>query len=82
MAYNFDKETQVGNWEVKVDTAAFYGYFENVETGDGGGLWFDGESVSEPTVLSITDYDGLSVLPRQVSTALENMSIEVGEDFK
>lgn len=63
MAYNFDVRVQVGEYTIEIDSTACYGYFENAETGDGGGLWFAEDKV-------LVDYDGVFSLPKKVADAL------------
>lgn len=56
--YNFDLAGVIGDWKIEIDSKAQYGYFENLQTGTSGGLWFeDGK---------LEDYDGIAVLPRLV----------------
>ena len=62
--YNFNKDLSTERYTVKIDTAEQYGYFENNNTGTGGGLWFDG--------LRLSDYDGVFELPKQVYLILTN----------
>lgn len=76
MAYNFDKTFRSGEFEIKVDTAARYGYFEHDELGDecGGGLWFETHSSSTSgdagLVMELIDYDGVYSLPKSVAKGL------------
>lgn len=80
MAYNFNQQAVVGLWDVRVDTEACYGYYENTNTGSGGGLWFDKK---EDGTLALRDYDGMYELPSSVGRALvSDMNIEVGEEFE
>lgn len=78
--YTFDKAHTQGHYEVRIDTAAAYGYFEHDELGDesGGGLWFtrlgDG-------CLSLTEYDGVAVLPEAVCHALRAQGVRVDLEF-
>jgi hypothetical protein len=80
MAYDFNKVAKVGNWEVSVDEKAMYGFMENVNSGSGGGLWFEKLEGSE--TLDLTDFDGLYELPADVTKALRQMDINVDEDFE
>jgi hypothetical protein len=80
MAYNFNKKATVGKWEVSVDEKAMYGCTENVNSGNGGGLWFEKQEGSDE--LSLRDYDGLYELPTDVVKALRQMDINVSEDFE
>lgn len=63
MAYNFDVRVQAPGYTIEIDSTACYGYFENDETGDGGGLWFAEDKV-------LVDYDGVFSLPKKVASAL------------
>lgn len=89
MSYNFNKKIQVGKFEIQVDEAARYGYFEHEDYGDeaGGGLWFsfdhdeDGELTSD-TRLHLEDYDGMSCLPKQVTEGLRALGYVVDELFE
>jgi hypothetical protein len=78
--YNFDRVLQAPNFEIKIDTAAGYGYFEHNELGDncGGGLWFER---LEGGMLSLTDYDGVFALPSEVKATLLLTGFIVDEDF-
>ena len=78
--YNFDKKTTQGRYEVRIDTAAAYGYFEHETLGDesGGGLWFE---IIEGPRLSLTDYDGVAVLPLAVCHALRGQGVRVDPEF-
>jgi len=62
--YNFNQDLSTERYTVQIDTAAQYGYFENSNTGTGGGLWF-----ADNTLI---DYDGVFELPKQVHAALTN----------
>lgn len=83
MAYNFDKQTTVGKYLVAVDSQAKYGYFEHVDNGTGGGLWFEevDDGLGEIQV-TLSDYDGVYALPRQVAAALLLLGFFVGVDFQ
>ncbi len=82
MAYNFNKEAVVGDWEVKVDEWERYGYFEDQE-GNGGGLWFEPHTAEnfDLIALELVDYDGVYSLPRDVATALESLGYVVDSSF-
>ncbi len=86
MSYNFDTKLNKGKYEVQIDTAANYGYFEHEEYGDerGGGLWFDTHPTSTPQkkVLNLIDYDGMSYLPKHVIEALREAGHNVDEEFE
>lgn len=71
-SYNFTQAQKVGKWEIQIDPAAGYGYFEHDDEGEGGGLWIvKGELV---------DFDGRSCLPYSVGRALEILGYRVGEE--
>lgn len=80
MSYNFNITIKTANFEIQVDTAATYGYFEHNELGDecGGGLWFERHGDK----LSLTDYDGVACLPLEVSDALIEAGFVVNEEFR
>ena len=75
MKYNFDKVMKANKFEVCVDTARQYGYFEHDEWGDecGGGLWFENNA--------LVDYDGVACLPKEVAAGLRGMGFVVSADF-
>ena len=58
-----------GNWMVEISPTTQYGYFENVKTGGGGGLWFDGPE--------LVDYDGVFELPKDVVDMLAGAGYDV-----
>lgn len=86
MSYEFNKTGETANYEIKIDTAANYGYFEHHTLGDerGGGLWFEKESFENDQGfrLNLIDYDGAPFLPRQVIAWLREQGIFVDEDFE
>ena len=65
----YTETMEKGNWEVKISPTTQYGYFENVKTGSGGGLWFDGPE--------LVDYDGVFDLPKDVVDMLEGAGYDV-----
>lgn len=84
--YTFDVKLHQGKFDVQVDTAMCYGYFEHDELGDecGGGLWFDRVAIPEDPVgsqLVLIDCDGTSSLPKSVAKALRDAGFIVSEDF-
>jgi hypothetical protein len=89
MTYNFNKKIQVGKFEIQVDEAEKYGYFEHDELGDeaGGGLWFslgethEGEPTEDPR-LQLSDYDGMYYLPQEVAAGLRRLGYVVDESFE
>ena len=82
--YNFDQKTKVGQWEVSIDTAAMYGFFEHDIEGEGGGLWFDLDTSAPDgsARLNLFDYDGRAVLPKKVAEAIRQLGHIVGPDFE
>lgn len=87
MTYNFTDKTLQGNYSVAVDPLARFGYFEHTEYRDmaEGGLWFDlidSEAESLAANLTLSDYDGMAVLPRDVISGLRNMGFTVGEEYE
>jgi hypothetical protein len=70
MAYKFDKELQVGKFEIKIDTQAGYGCFEHDVHGEdlGGGLWFECNR--------LYDYDGVYSLPEEVIEGIEKLGLD------
>lgn len=75
MSYNFNLKFQAGPFEVMVDTASQYGYFEHDDLGDecGGGLWFRDNN--------LIDYDGVFELPSKVSAGLREHGFIVDEEY-
>lgn len=50
---------------IKVDSLARYGYWEYRDGSEGGGLWFD-PAPGTRHGLTLRDYDGAAILPKQV----------------
>jgi hypothetical protein len=71
--YEFTYKAAGKHWAIAIDPVADYGYFETVSGIEGGGLWFEGKS--------LTDYDGRGVLPREVCELVAGAGYEVGEAF-
>ena len=65
----YTEDLEKGNWMVDISPTTQYGYFENVKTGSGGGLWFDGPE--------LVDYDGVFELPKDVVDMLEGAGYDV-----
>ena len=80
MAYNFTQVKQIGDFEVHIDPDSRYGYFENIEVGGEGGLWFDVEDGTGPK-LELIDFDGYFALPAPVAEAVRSFGHIVGDDF-
>jgi hypothetical protein len=76
--YNFNLDLSTEKYEVKVDTASMYGYFERKSDGSGGGLWFGSNGSAG---LELTDYDGVAVLPKSVAKALRDGGFFLDETF-
>lgn len=74
VAYTFDKVSKVGKWEVLIDSAAQYGYFEHDIYGEGGGLWFEHNELQ--------DYDGVYSLPAKVIEAIRAAGFIVPVDMQ
>ena len=58
MLHDYTETLEKGNWLVKISPSTEYGYFESVDHGEGGGLWFEGSE--------LIDYDGVYELPKSV----------------
>jgi len=75
MAHQYTQVLDAGKFEIRVSPTTNYGYFEHNELGEdcGGGLWFDGNN--------LTDYDGVFELPRTVADALVQAGYTVEPEF-
>lgn len=80
MPYNFNQDLSTEKWDIKIDTAERYGYFESVRTGTGGGLWF-GPSEERPGSIELLDYDGVTALPRSIVAALRGAGYYLDSTF-
>jgi hypothetical protein len=81
MAYSFDMDLSVDGWDIKIDPADDYGYFEwvdgdNTDRACTGGLWFDR---NEQGLLRLTDFDGVVDLPRPVVRALKDALVDLSD---
>lgn len=65
MQHDYTLKMQVKQWEIQISPGTQYGYFESDKTGNGGGLWFQHNS--------LIDYDGVFELPKAVITAIETL---------
>jgi hypothetical protein len=65
MAYNFTKTIQVKQWSIQIDPVKQYGSFESENTGNGGGLWFENNT--------LIDYDGVFELSKSVIQGIEQL---------
>ncbi len=84
MTYNFTKKIQKGHFDIQIDEKETYGYFEHDELGDecGGGLWFEKTTLPKHgETLTLIDYDGVGVLPKNVCRGLVELSIIVPDEF-
>ena len=79
MTYKFNVTADTANFEIRIDLAAGYGYFEHNELGDGcgGGLWFGQQGDDS---LTLSDYDGVAILPQEVGEALRAAGFAVGDE--
>jgi len=79
-SYNFNKGFRSGKFDIAIDEAARYGYFEHEDLGDecGGGLWFE---ENEDGKLELYDQDGTSSLPFSVATGLRKNGYIVPDEF-
>lgn len=64
--HNYTKSITCGNWLVEISPDSNYGYFENQNTGAGGGLWFDSDKC-------LMDYDGVFELSKHVIQCIESL---------
>lgn len=85
MFYKFDKEFQFGEWEVKIDTGAQYGYFQHQGVGTEGGLYFEVSAEStggdSGRKLVLIDMDGVMILPKVIVEGLRAEGYILCEDF-
>jgi hypothetical protein len=58
MIHDYTETLELGRWLVKISPSTEYGYFDSVDHGEGGGLWFEGNE--------LYDYDGVDQLPKAV----------------
>lgn len=78
--YTFDKHDEIGYWTIDVDTNDWYGCFEHIADGEGGGLWFERDETDGK--LRLTDYDGVTELPKDVILALRRFGFIVDTEFE
>lgn len=71
--YTYDLSSE--NFDLKISPSTNYGYFEHNKMGDncGGGLWFTG--------LTLDDYDGVAILPKEVAKSLRKAGYFLDETF-
>ncbi len=58
---------------VAISPSTDYGYWNRADGSEGGGLWFEGENLS--------DYDGAFELPRKVCDEIVSLGYKVGPEF-
>ena len=72
MSDHFTQKARAGKREVFISPTEHRGYFEHDVYGEGGGLWFTNQE--------LTDYDGVYFLPEDVATAIRSLGYIVPED--
>jgi hypothetical protein len=80
MPYNFNQDLSTEKWDIKIDTAANYGYIERHRDGTGGGLWF-GPSEEQPGKIELRDFDGMTELPQSIVQALRGAGYYLDSTF-
>jgi hypothetical protein len=80
--YNYTTKLKTANFDVQIDEAALYGYFEDCGSNDeeecSGGLWFEVlPSTNGIRKMALKDYDGVFELPKQVADALREAGYDV-----
>jgi len=81
--YNFDTTLHPYGPDkgvIGIDSTAKYGYFERKDGSEGGGLWFDRHW--QTGNLNLVDFDGATVLPMAVISALRTHGVTVDEEFE
>ena len=76
----YTQRADTTRYHVEFSPSTLYGWFEHHTLGDqrGGGLWFEKRDMLS---FGLTDYDGVSELPRQVIDQLVEWGIEVDPEF-
>lgn len=83
MKYNYSISINTERFTIEIDPDEEYGYFERNLDGSNGGLWFDSAYENGIKVdRMLIDYDGWTVLPREVIKALRDNGIMVDIDFE
>ena len=77
MTYNFNQDLSTDKWDIKIDTAANYGYFERHRDGEGGGLWFE----TDDSVTELIDFDGVTELAPSIVAALRGAGYFLDNTF-
>lgn len=67
------------NYDVNISPSTNYGYFEHNTQGDdyGGGLWFS----LVDNKMELADFDGMSLLPKEIVTRLREAGYVLDETF-
>jgi hypothetical protein len=75
MAHNYTQVLDSGKFTIRISPSTNYGYFEHTIMGEdcGGGLWFDGNE--------LTDYDGVFELPKTVAQVLVQAGYHLEPEF-
>jgi len=68
---NYDKEIQIGKYQIKIDTSKDYGYFEHDDLGedDGGSFTIEDNEVVE--------MDGCFAIPEDVAEGILKLGYEI-----
>ncbi len=74
MKHRYTVNLSNDKFTLQVSPSTRYGYFERVADGTAGGLWFDQSK-------TLTDYDGVAVLPLTVCRILKNAGYIVPDEF-
>jgi hypothetical protein len=70
--HKYTQTTENDRWQVEISPSTRYGWFQNLKTGQEGGLWFEDAPSHE-----LRDYDGWTCLPRQIGAILHAMGYTV-----
>jgi hypothetical protein len=69
----YTERLEKGNWYVEISPTTQYGYFESVNIGSEGSLWFEGRE--------LIDYDGVFELPKSVIDMLVGAGYTLAWNF-
>lgn len=72
--HRYTKSLTIGKWETNISPSTNYGYFENINNGNSGGLWFENNE--------IIDYDGVYELPQAVIEAVKKLGYGIDSSFE